>query len=202
VLADLKTSKNTLARIYVANYMKAVNGNLAFSMVRVQPMGSTTTVSIPESAAMYPPPEFSKTRMCRFPRRSTITLLALCALAATTHILAADVRVFTDRLHPIDAPSDVRVVELDAAARIESALAADLPSDPTQAAAIVRQRLKDGSDTLQHRLPDAYQDVTDAWSLGVTKIPAVVVDRRYVVYGETDVARALARIEAYRRTEP
>ena len=44
--------------------------------------------------------------------------------------------------------------------------------------------------------------MTDAWSLGVTKIPAVVVDRRYVVYGETDVSRALARIEEYRRAQP
>jgi integrating conjugative element protein (TIGR03757 family) len=96
----------------------------------------------------------------------------------------------------------VRVVELDDAARIESALAADLPSDPAEAAAVVQQRLRDGGDPLQHRLSDAYQDVTDAWSLGVTKIPAVVVDRRYVVYGETNVSRALARIEAYRRTAP
>jgi integrating conjugative element protein (TIGR03757 family) len=131
-----------------------------------------------------------------------VALLALCASAATTGIQAENVRVFTDRLHPIDAPSDVRVVELDAAARIESALAADLPSDPTQAATIVRQRLKDGGDALQRRLANAYQGVTDAWSLSVTKIPAVVVDQRYVVYGEANVSLALARIEDYRRNEP
>jgi len=34
------------------------------------------------------------------------------------------------------------------------------------------------------------------------KIPAVVVDRRYVVYGEPDVPRAVARIDAYRSTQP
>lgn len=33
-----------------------------------------------------------------------------------------------------------------------------------------------------------------AWSLGITKIPAVVVDRRYVVYGESDMAKALVLI--------
>ena len=33
-------------------------------------------------------------------------------------------------------------------------------------------------------------------------LPAVVVDRRYVVYGETDVARAVARIESHRRAQP
>ncbi|MGD9729791.1 MAG: DUF1525 domain-containing protein, partial [Nitrospiraceae bacterium] len=32
----------------------------------------------------------------------------------------------------------------------------------------------------------------------ITKVPAIMVDRRYVIYGESDMARALARIEAYR----
>jgi len=48
----------------------------------------------------------------------------------------------------------------------------------------------------------AYQGVADAWGLGIVKIPAVVVDRRYVVYGEPDVARAVARIDAYRSARP
>ena len=52
------------------------------------------------------------------------------------------------------------------------------------------------------RLASAYQGVTDAWSLGITSLPAVVVDQRYVVYGEPDVARALARIEQHRRPQP
>ncbi|MGH8391347.1 MAG: DUF1525 domain-containing protein, partial [Pseudomonas sp.] len=39
---------------------------------------------------------------------------------------------------------------------------------------------------------------TDAWSVGVEKIPAVVIDRRYVVYGEADVAKAIAQIDRAR----
>ncbi|OTJ71748.1 hypothetical protein CAY98_34130 [Pseudomonas aeruginosa] len=46
----------------------------------------------------------------------------------------------------------------------------------------------------------AQQDVADAWSLGVEKIPAVVVDRQYVVYGEPDVSRALELIAKARRS--
>ena len=129
------------------------------------------------------------------------SVIMCCALAAA-NVMAADVRVFTDRHHPVDAPASVRVVELDAPARIEAELAANLPADLVRAAAIVRQRLQDGGADLQRRLADAYQGVTDAWSLGVTQIPAVVVDQRYVVYGERDVARALARIEDYQRTQP
>ena len=140
---------------------------------------------------------------CQTRRRSAIASYALVmALTMMAHAAAANVRVFTDRHHAIEAPAGVYVVELDAPARIEAELAADLPADPAQAAAIVRQRLQDGGTPLQQRLADAYQGVTDAWSLGVTKIPAVVVDRRYVVYGETDVPRALARIEEYRRMQP
>ncbi|SUD61839.1 integrating conjugative element protein [Ectopseudomonas oleovorans] len=152
---------------------------------------------------MYPHSEHVETQRHRLRCRPTLAscMLAMAA-AAMAHAAAADVRVFTDRHHAVEAPSGVYVVELDAPAGIEAELAANLPADPAQATAIVQQRLQDGGTPLQQRLADAYQGVTDAWSLGITRIPAVVVDRRYVVYGETDVSRALARIEEYRRTQP
>lgn len=127
--------------------------------------------------------------------------IVLAALSTTADVVAQDVLVFTDREHPIEVPTGGRVFVLDAGPQIESALAADLPSDPLQAAAIVRNRLKNGGAALERRLAAAYQAAADAWSLGVTKIPAVVVDRRYVVYGGTDVAAALERIRAYRSNE-
>ena len=109
-----------------------------------------------------------------------------------TQTAAADVLVVTDSRHPVQAPAGVRIIELDQATRIEVELAAHLPADPQQAAALV----------LQRRIGHAYQGVADAWGLGIAKIPAVVVDRRYVVYGEPDVSRAVARINAYRSTQP
>lgn len=115
---------------------------------------------------------------------------------------AADVLVVTDSRHPVQAPAGVRIIELDQATRIEVELAAHLPADAQQAAALVRQRLHDGGEALQRRIGHAYQGVADAWGLGIAKIPAVVVDRRYVVYGEPDVSRAVARINAYRSTQP
>ncbi|MPQ54851.1 TIGR03757 family integrating conjugative element protein, partial [Citrobacter telavivensis] len=77
-----------------------------------------------------------------------------------------------------------------------------LPADPEQATAIVKRRLNNGGAGLQRRIASAYQGVADAWSLGVTSIPAVVVDQRYVVYGEPDVARAVARVAQHRRPQP
>lgn len=93
-----------------------------------------------------------------------------------------------------------RVVKLDEPIRIEAELSAGLPNHPERAAALAQQRLNNGE--LQRRLVQAYQVVADAWGLGIAKVPAVVVDRRYVVYGEPDVARAVARIEAHRRSQP
>ena len=137
--------------------------------------------------------------------RAVSTALALWVVVSSvfsTAAAAAEVLVITDSGHPVQVAAGTRVIELDLPARIEAELAAGLPTDPTQAAAIVQQRLRDGGQDLQRRLGRAYQDVAQAWGLGITKVPAVVVDRRYVVYGETDVPRALARIEEYRRMQP
>lgn len=132
--------------------------------------------------------------------RSLLTHLAhavgicLCATAAQ----ASEVVVYTDRHHPVVATAGTRIVELDAAERVTAGLAADLPTAPSQAAQTVRQRLQEGSGALQLRMASAANDVVEAWQLGVQKIPAVVVDRRYVVYGEANVARALEAVTRYR----
>ncbi|VFR50841.1 FIG01211007: hypothetical protein [plant metagenome] len=115
---------------------------------------------------------------------------------------AADVLVVTDSRHPVKTMGGERLIELDEAPRIEAELSANLPTDPDQATALVKRRLSTGGADLQRRIASAYQGVTDAWSLGITSIPAVVVDQRYVVYGEPDVARAIARIEQHRRAQP
>lgn len=125
-------------------------------------------------------------------------LFALCGQVAS----AADVLVVTDSRHPVQSTAGVRVIELDLPERIEAELAAGLPNDASRAATLVQQRLRDGGPTLQRRIGSAYQGVADAWGLGIAKVPSVVVDRRYVVYGEPDVARAVASIEVHRRTQP
>ncbi|MBJ7223552.1 MULTISPECIES: TIGR03757 family integrating conjugative element protein [unclassified Brenneria] len=115
---------------------------------------------------------------------------------------AAEVLVVTDTQHPMQNLGSARVIELDRPSRIEAELAADLPKDPVRSADIVQQRLKEGGTALQQRIGEAYQGVVDAWSLGITTIPAVIVDQRYVVYGQSDVAKAVARIDAHRGTQP
>lgn len=111
-----------------------------------------------------------------------------------------DVLVVTDTEHPVIAPSGTRVIFLDAPIRLKAELSSGLPKDPEPAASLVRQRLNAGGIQLQRRFQRAYQDVTEAWRLGVTHIPAVVVDSRFVVYGEPNVESAVTRIQAYRNS--
>jgi integrating conjugative element protein (TIGR03757 family) len=113
---------------------------------------------------------------------------------------ADDVRVFTDKAHPVASVPGATIIELDAPARLVSELSAGLPVDPQRAEAMMRQRLlSPGFADRQKKIGLAYQAVADAYSLGVAKLPAVVVDGRYVVYGDADTRRALGRIAAYRR---
>ncbi|MGV4685244.1 TIGR03757 family integrating conjugative element protein [Burkholderia pseudomallei] len=129
-------------------------------------------------------------------------LATLAVATLTSRAIAAEVWIVTDSAHPVRTVPGARVIELDTPARLESALSADLPPDPHEAAARVQQRLAADHATLTRQLATAYQAVTDAWSLGVTHTPAVIVDRRYVVYGDPDAAHAVARIHSYREAHP
>lgn len=109
--------------------------------------------------------------------------------------LQADTLIITDNNNPTQPTPDSKTILLDQPSALESSLSTDLPSDPHQAQAIAQQRL---TPELTAQITQAHQDVVTAWSLGVTKIPAVVVDQKYVVYGEPDVQRALTLIARHR----
>ncbi|MFG6179683.1 DUF1525 domain-containing protein, partial [Halomonas sp. THAF12] len=51
------------------------------------------------------------------------------------------------------------------------------------------------------RYQQAARGVARAWMLGVEKVPAVVLDGEYVVYGEHDVQAALNQIQSYQRQQ-
>ena len=126
------------------------------------------------------------------PRLPTISIAPglWAVLFMFTQTAAADVLVVTDSRHPVQAPAGVRIIELDQATRIEVELAAHLPADPQQAAALVRQRLHDGGEALQRRIGHAYQGVADAWGLGIAKIPAAerAIDAALAVFERHTVA--------------
>ncbi|RMN76062.1 hypothetical protein ALQ53_200101 [Pseudomonas cannabina] len=116
-------------------------------------------------------------------------------MASQTTLARAETWVITDRNHPVQAPAHVRLILLDEQERLETKLSERLPANQQQAIAIMQQRLKSAdAQRLQRDLALAQQNLVDAWSIGVTKVPAVVVDRTFVVYGETNVLAAEHRI--------
>ena len=136
-----------------------------------------------------------------FLRRYSLAAGLCTALLHSLALADVEILVVTDSHHPVQAPAGIRIIELDLPARIEAELADSLSSDAQRSVALVQQRLRDGGIELQQRIGSAYQGVVDAWNLGITTIPAVVVDN-HVVYGEPDVASAIALIAEHRRAQP
>lgn len=124
-------------------------------------------------------------------------LSSLCCLLWSTSGYAANPIVIIDQHHSVyNIPANARVIELDIVQQLHQELFANLPNDPKQAEQIARSRLTTSEDQLKQTMRLALQDVVDAWSLGVTKVPAVVIGN-YVVYGEADVNQAISQITAY-----
>lgn len=128
----------------------------------------------------------------------TAPVLLAALVAGSAH---SETWAITDAAHPLTAvPPGVRIIKLDEQQRIESELSRNLPPNPHQAALAARHMMStQAGAALMQRLASAQQDATDAWSAGVSKIPAVVVDRKFVVYGQPNVAAAIESIQAVRR---
>ncbi|MDG6401903.1 TIGR03757 family integrating conjugative element protein [Pseudomonas quasicaspiana] len=131
-----------------------------------------------------------------------IRLIALATglnITAFAYCVKAEALIITTDRYPLLATKDIRTINLDLSAMLENDLSSALPANPSKAAAIATKRI---TPDLAAQLTQAHQNVTDAWSMGVTKVPAVVVDRKYVVYGETNIQRAVDRIDEYQRKAP
>ncbi|KPX29925.1 MULTISPECIES: TIGR03757 family integrating conjugative element protein [Pseudomonas syringae group] len=137
-------------------------------------------------------------RPYRFSCKNRMAFLILIA-AIQVPLANAETWIVTDRNHPVQAPAHVRLILLDESERLEAKLSEGLPANQQQAIAIIQQRLKSNdAQRLQRDLALAQQNLVDAWSMGVTKVPAVVVDRKFVVYGETNATAAEYRIAQWR----
>jgi len=124
-----------------------------------------------------------------------------CLLILTLHSGQswASVVVFTDARFPTSAASAAITVRLDNVERIEALLSQQFAADPSLANSLASFEL---GPELHREMVEAHQAIADAWSLGVTKVPAIVVDDKYVIYGEKNVQRAMDRIDEFRRARP
>lgn len=132
-------------------------------------------------------------------RRMIAVLLLVGAVPAWADPGHIEVFVTTDTTVSTTAADrrgvSVEIHHIDAVDRATEALSQGLPADPEAAAAIARERL----DAQAHgNLEAAYDPLLRAYRLEIEQVPAIVFDGRSVVYGTTDLARALREYERWR----
>ena len=129
--------------------------------------------------------------------------MASCCAAAKTDTETPDVAVFTLSTIPVRADG-AAVYELDRGDRLVAELGEGLPADLDRARAEMRRRIESSEGRqLLFGLAEAADGNALAARLGIEKLPAVVVDGLYAVYGVHDVRRALELVAAWgRENEP
>jgi integrating conjugative element protein (TIGR03757 family) len=124
-------------------------------------------------------------------RRGRLLPAAILALlAAPANARDASVEAFTVSSYPIVNARGAPVHDLDSVMRLEHELSANLPADPSQAHALVAQRMAALGPELQQRAQQAATGLERAAQVRVERVPAIVFDGRWVVYGVTDVDTA------------
>ncbi|EEM8096034.1 TIGR03757 family integrating conjugative element protein [Salmonella enterica] len=128
---------------------------------------------------------------------------ALATVFSSSGGLAQTV-VYTTPQYPVAEPqSGVLVQILENVHSLEQSLFPVLSDNPVVAEQQAKQRMQQPDWQAQEaHLSRAYQALLDARMLNIAKIPAVVFDDKFVVYGTADVALAQQKLEAWREQRP
>ncbi|HAT6801802.1 TPA: TIGR03757 family integrating conjugative element protein [Citrobacter freundii] len=134
-----------------------------------------------------------------------VPLLLFTLLSAlTAQSAAAQAIIYTTSHYSVTEPQPGIVMQiLEDVQQLEQSLFPVLSENPTIAEQLAKKRMQQPDWQEQEaRLIRAYQALTDAYTLGIEKIPAVVLDNQYVVYGTTDVRIAQQKLDAWREQQP
>lgn len=131
-------------------------------------------------------------------------LSCLVVLATVVGMVqAADsVLVFTTTERPVTESQKIKsqTYRLDDANNALRVLDRKLPGTFDAAYAELQKRMNAASGRAAlESLDKSYQGVVLAWELGVERLPAIVFDRQYVVYGVTSVDKAAQLFKDVRR---
>jgi len=96
-----------------------------------------------------------------------------------------------------DAAPIIKVYTVDSIARFERRLSEHLPGAAEPAQRIVTQRLARLDQATSRQLEEAATGLAKAVQYGIDRLPAMVIDGRWVVYGLTDPAIALKHLQAW-----
>ncbi len=92
---------------------------------------------------------------------------------------------------------DVQSYELDGIQRFEAQLSSNLPTDPDQSKHIALQRIQQLDEANRARMQRAAVGLAKAVQYGVDCYPAVVFDSAAVVYGVTNIHKALLHYQQW-----
>jgi integrating conjugative element protein (TIGR03757 family) len=109
------------------------------------------------------------------------------------------VEIFTIAGVPMQGVTEnMVVIELDASARLDAEFSYGLSKDPQVALVQLKKKLEVQGESLYAKYQKHYVGLGRARVLGILKVPAVVVDGQYVIYGDTNVSLSLQKIKKYR----
>lgn len=125
-------------------------------------------------------------------------------LFLTSVSIPAQTVIYTTARYPVENPEPGVVIQvLEDIHSLEQSLFPALSQHPEQAEQRARERMKQPDWREQEaRLTRAYQSLLDAYALGIEKVPAVVLDERYVVYGTTDIRVAEKKRDTWLEMQP
>lgn len=114
-------------------------------------------------------------------------LLLSIALSVMASQAVPHVEVFALSTIPIVNARDAQVYYLDGIAELEAALSNYLPPNEQQARAITEDRMHRLGPGVQQQLRQTGTGLARALEMKLQRVPAIVFDGKYVVYGVTDV---------------
>ncbi|OOF59715.1 TIGR03757 family integrating conjugative element protein [Rodentibacter myodis] len=135
---------------------------------------------------------------------SLLLLMVSQTINAYAQPSSVEVNAYTTHYYPIkNAQLAAHIYYLDDVELLEEQLSHQLSANPQIAENQIRQKMQTIEwKKTEQALAQAYIGVTEGWKNGITKVPAVLftntdTGKRAVIYGETDIARAIQR---YRQT--
>lgn len=102
------------------------------------------------------------------------------------------VEVFANSAMLLTHADGATVYLLDGLQLLEAQLSQGLPTTESEATRVARERMQRLGNQVQARAANAAQGMALAAQYGIDRIPAVVIDGRAIVYGVTDVQKAVA----------
>ena len=97
---------------------------------------------------------------------------------------------------------DLQVYALDGIQRFEAELSDQLPADPKQAKSIALQRIEQLDEGTTAAVQQSAIGLAKAMQYGIKRYPAVVFNQTALVYGVTDLARAINLYQQWMEASP